>query len=305
MLELIFVMGPTASGKSAYAFNKALELTQVEKKKAAILCCDSIQLYQDLKIGSAGPSELELQKVNHFLYHYLPLLSRGTAGGFRRDALEVLYRLEKENYELAFLVGGTGFYFQALERGLPDIKPNSEAIQQQLSEEIKEPGGRERLYQELINFDPSIKDKIHIQDTYRIQRALDLKRSQGIRFSEIPETYEKLPWKITKWGFNPDKDELLKKIKVRTKKLIRSGIVDETQNILNRLNGKPWPPLLSVGYAQVVDYLNPEVNTINSLSQLEEAINLATAQLAKKQRTWFKRDRETLWLSSPTVDDPG
>jgi tRNA dimethylallyltransferase len=164
-VKVVFVVGSTASGKSAYALKKAQET------KGAIINCDSIQLYQGLKIGSALPTEEEMANVPHFLFSYVPKGQRMTAGQYARDFYALMAKIE-DQFEVAYVVGGTGFYFQAIEKGLFDVQRPNQELRAAIEKEMETPEGAKKIYQEMIFSDPKSAEKIHEHDHYRIARSV-------------------------------------------------------------------------------------------------------------------------------------
>lgn len=279
--KCIFVIGPTASGKSAWA------LRQAEKYNGSVVNIDSIQLYKDLIIGSAAPTEKEKARAPHYLYSYVEAPQEMTAADYVRD----FYQLLKTNIKFPlFIVGGSGFYIQALEKGMFDVKPVPEELKKNIENELTS-HGPEKLYAELKEKDPH--SKIHINDHYRLVRAIEIIRHTG----EVPSLLKtekanknEFPFEYIKIGFDFEKSEYENRVKLRTRKMIEDGIVEETKKFYD-LNMTEWTPLQSVGYRETLEYLRASKNT----EWLFEAINQSTLQLIKKQKTWFKRDRSILW----------
>lgn len=292
--KLVFILGPTASGKSHFALKWAKQCNGV------IFNCDSIQVYQGLDIGSAKPTAEERNAVPHFLFDFLPLGSHLTAGEYLR-----YFSKEMEKVDPAkpiFVVGGTGFYFQALEHGMYNVQPTPVELKKQVLAEINELDGPSKLFQELKQFDPEYAQKIHIEDHYRLARAIEIIRFERKKVSEIMSESKKevapIDADIFKIGLRPDKELLRKLINDRCDLMIQKGIIQET--ILLRESGfAGWAPLKSVGYREVQEYLDQG----NSIDWLREWMKIGTWQLAKKQLTWFKRDGKILWLDPAKVED--
>ncbi len=280
--KCIFVVGPTASGKSAWA------LEQAEKHKGSIVNIDSIQLYKDLLIGSAAPTIQEKKRVPHLLYNYVAAPAEMTAGGYLRDFNQMVENLPV--FPL-FIVGGTGFYIQALEKGMFDIEPVPPEIRAAIEAELANDGAG-KLYAELQAGDPAT--KIHINDHFRLVRAVEiLRHSDGIP-SELrkadSENKNAFPFEYIKVGFDFEKSLYETPVRKRTALMIKSGIIEETRALKERgLSG--WAPMQSVGYKETVAFLE----TGKSLEWLAENIHISTMQLIKKQKTWFKRDSTILW----------
>ncbi len=295
--KVLFIIGATATGKS----QKAIEIAQ--KFNGVIINCDSVQFYHDLLIGSAAPHLNDQQKVPHYLYSYVKAPIEMTAGEFIREFYNLIqsekFQLKHQGKPL-ILVGGTGFYIQALEKGVynvPEINP-------QVKKEIQyfiENGGAEAAYKELISFDPET--KIHANDWYRIGRALEIKRVFNLKMSELKEQAEndanksKLPFPYIKIGLEINTEKHLDIIQKRSDLMIKQGLVQETQNIIDQ-GFSDWAPLNSVGYFEVKKYLNGEIIKSN----LSAAITLSTKQLVKKQKTWFKRDKDIYWMDALAPD---
>jgi tRNA dimethylallyltransferase len=290
--KIIFVVGSTASGKSQLA----LELAQTYG--GSIINCDSIQFYEKLVIGSAAPTAAEKLSVPHYLYNYCQAPTEMTAGEFVRDFYKLL-----ENTELQFplfIVGGTGFYVQALEHGMYDIPEVNQEIKDRIESEILLLGPSQ-AYQELIAFDPQT--KVHPNDAYRIGRALEVKRAFGQTMTELQARFEsskkfKLEIPSIKIGCWLEKDILLERVQKRCLKMLSDGLIEEVQDI--RKSGfLNWAPLNSVGYFEVMQYLDHKL----SRDELPEKMISSTMQLIKKQKTWFKRDRAILWSSDISANN--
>lgn len=295
-MKAIFVVGPTATGKSQLALSIA------QKFGGSIVNCDSIQFYNRLKIGSAGPSDEELQLVPHHLYGYVNPPQEVTAGQYLRD-FHNLIETNKDLKSPLIIVGGTGFYVQALEKGMYNVPQIQPELKQQIEDEIKE-YGNEKAYKELIDFDPET--KIHINDAYRIGRALELKRAFNLKMSELKiqallnddsETKFKLPFPFIKIGVDVDREVLVSNIAKRTKKMLQAGFIDEVKALLDE-GYSDWAPMNSVGYSEVKEFLAGRI----AQADLEEMINQSTRQLTKKQKTWFKRDPETKWVNPQATE---
>lgn len=282
----VFLVGTTASGKSDWALRFA------ENLQGVIFNCDSVQLYKDVKIGSAAPSAQDYARAKHCLYEYVQAPQEMTTGDYTRDFFKT-YAAEKSKVNI--VVGGTGFYFQALEKGMFEVAAKNDVLRKQLEDEVATAAGAEKLYAELQSVDPQACLKIHAADHYRIVRALEIYRMTGKKVSELhteqaaaPSTF---PDPIIKIGVSWDKEELQKRIQLRTEKMLKDGIVAETEALVGR-GLKNWAPLKSVGYFECVQYLNQSL----AKNELPEQISLKTGQLAKKQRTWFQRDAQIMWF---------
>lgn len=289
MHSVVFVLGPTAAGKSNLA------LTLAQRLGGAILNCDSLQVYRRLDIGTAKPSPAEQALVPHFLFDQLGPGEVLTAGDFRRLALDVCAR-ELPSQTL-FAVGGSGFYIQAFEKGMFEVEKASAAAENVVRERL-ERHGAEFMYQELERLDPDYAKGIHPGDTYRVTRALIVIEDSGRKMSELKNSFkpQKFPYDYIKLGLSLDREALLPRVKLRTRKMLDEGLLNEVRALVDE-GWSSWPPLQSVGYKECLDHLSGRLPG----SELEAKIVEKTLQLAKKQRTWFKRDAEIHWLNA---DDP-
>ncbi|RME17869.1 MAG: tRNA (adenosine(37)-N6)-dimethylallyltransferase MiaA [Bdellovibrio sp.] len=282
--NLLFVVGPTAVGKSSWALKWAQEA------QGSIINGDSLQVFKELNIGTAKPSQEDQSKVPHFLFGHVSLTETYTAGRYRREVLSVL-RSQPEPFAV---VGGSGFYLKALERGMYDIPPVPDALSQQLKDELKQKG-TEALYQELLMRDPEYARQIHPHDSYRILRALGVVRSFK-KMSQVQKEFSERrleeEFNVLKVGFYLEKEELRKRVRQRARKMLEQGLIEEVQSLLPQFS--QHAALRSVGYKEVCHFL--KVQPHKSHEELLEAIVVSTMQLAKKQKTWFKKDTHVKWF---------
>ena len=284
MNPFVLIVGPTGSGKSALAMDLA------QRTKGSILNCDSLQTYQRLDIGTAKPSLKDRARVPHFLFDILAPGEVLTAGDFRKVALEVLK--DELPTRKVFGVGGSGFYIQALEKGMFDVpkpKPEVDAAVREEAEKL----GMPAMYAELEKLDADYAARVSPNDAYRILRALIIIRDSGKKVSELQREFKPspFPYPIIKLGLLPSREELRPRIERRTDEMLSAGLVAEVKALLDEGFGD-WPALMSVGYKECSAFLRGEI----SEPKLRSLISEKTMQLAKKQRTWFKRDLTIHWL---------
>lgn len=285
--RIIFVQGTTASGKSDWALRLA------QKFKGVIFNCDSIQVYKKLDIGSAKPSVQERALLPHYLFDYVSAPNEMTAGQYARDFEEALKQVPVTTP--IFVVGGTGFYFMAIEKGMYPVQSVSEDLRLQVEKEIQEEGGAGRLWKELREKDPEYATKLHEADHYRLGRAIEMIRSGGKSVTEVQAEFKnrksEFPYPLLKIAPRWEREELADRIQKRTDKMLSSGLIEEVQGLLDE-GLESWAPLQSVGYREVLEYLSGKI----SREDLSPRISQGTRQLAKKQRTWFQRDSEIQWF---------
>jgi tRNA dimethylallyltransferase len=265
-------------------------LTLAKHFHGAILNCDSLQTYQRLDIGTAKPPAEERLLVPHFLFDVVAPPNVLTAGDFRRLALEVLARELPKGP--VFGVGGSGFYIQALEKGMFDVPKPKIEVERFVRRRLEE-HGLAFMYAELLELDPEYGEGLSPHDAYRITRALIMIHDSGKKVSDVRRTFEAeaFPYPLLKLGLAPTREELLPRVEKRVEQMMADGFLKEVEGLM--ADGlSAWPPLQSVGYKECVQFLNAEIEE----KRLVPLIVEKTMQLAKKQKTWFKRDTGIHWL---------
>lgn len=292
--RVLFLMGATATGKSDAAVRLAL------KAGAKIVNCDSVQVYEGLRIGSGQPTEQDKRGVQHYLYDYVAPPREMTAGAYKVDFENLMKTFSPE--DRVILVGGTGFYFQAVEKGMFEVPEVSDALREALEAEAETADGYARLREELKAGDAASFERIHEADRYRTLRALGILRAGGRKPSELRKEMEAatppFPYPLLKCGYRREGDELKARIAKRTRSMIERGLIEETKSFLERGLGA-WAPLSSVGYKETASFLREG----KTEAWLFDEICLRTGQLAKRQRTWFQRDAAIHWFTEATETD--
>ncbi len=287
---LTFIVGPTASGKSDLAIAAA------KKFQGAVVNFDSLQFFTDLNIGTAKPTKAEMNSCPHHLFNVCAMNEEFTAGRFRKKATQLI---EKEGaLTPLFFVGGSGFYLQALEKGMYEVNDIPEKIVASVKNELEELG-LEKLYEELVTRDRIHAEKISPNDQYRIIRAVTMMRAENKTVSQIVAEHKtqqeksKIAEEIIKIGIKIDRKILRERVALRTEAMLKAGLVKEVQLLLERAEDG-WAPLACVGYKEVVAYLKQQI----SKDEMEQKIITNTMRLAKKQMTWFKRDVDIQWFEA-------
>lgn len=289
--KLIFVVGPTAAGKSSLAFQMA------RKHNGVILNADSVQTYKDLNIGTAKPGPEEFQMVPHMLFDIVDPPARLTAGEYFPRARKALGEcLEKQH---VFVVGGSGFYIQALEKGMFPVGSSKPELLSKY-QTVLENEGAEKLHQLLAEKDPDYAATLPAADSYRVLRALVLVETEGRSMADIQKTFEKqqeisrLKIPFLKVGLNMDREALREKVAQRVEDMVANGLKNEVEGLLAR-GLEDWHPMSSVGYKETVAYIKGDLKE----SEWKQQIVTSTMQLAKRQMTWFRRDETIEWFRTP------
>lgn len=286
--KTLILTGPTASGKSALAMTLARERGDIE-----LINADSIQVYRKFDIGSAKPSKEEMAQVPHHLIDIIDPQTRFTAGDFVKAVKETITEIRSRD-KIPLIVGGTGFYLKALLYGMWDAPPTQPEIRARLEKEETQ-----ALYQKLATLDPELLAKLSNNDRYRIIRALEIIESTGTLPSQLEKQSNQTPDPaFTLLIIDREQNEILARIERRTHAMLGAGLIDEVRALMKATPDAP--ALRSVGYSQVVDYLSGIMPSGRKVSEgekgLAEEISLATRQLVKRQRTWFRGQTEGEWF---------
>jgi len=286
----VLIVGATATGKSHLALQLA------EETCGCILNMDSLQVYRRLDIGTAKPSKADQSRVPHFLFDVVDPGATLTAGDYRRLALDVLAAEIPKGP--VFGVGGSGFYVQALEKGMFNVDKPRPEVEARLREQVAQ-HGPQWAYEELQRVDPESAARLHPHDTYRVTRALVIVRDSGRKLSELRSDFQAqpLPYAMVKMGMSCPRETLLSRVAARVDAMLAAGWLDEVE-LLVREGWSDWAPLQSVGYRECLQFLNGELPK----EQLKSRIVEKTMQLAKRQRTWFQRDAEINWLNPESAE---
>lgn len=296
-MTVIVVSGPTASGKTDLGLKLARSLG------GEVVNFDSLLLYQEINIGTAKPSPEERREIPHHLIDVRSIRNPMNAADYSRVARPLVEELLSQK-KIVYLVGGSGFYLQALLKGMYNSPTTPEEILQR-SEELYRSSGIAPFEEILKDSDPESAERYHANDHYRIRRAVEHFWTTGRKFSQERAQKDEAnaaadsstvhDWEIIHLHLDLPKEEHQEIIRSRTKKMLETGLVDEVKDLLAQGFTGQEKPLQSIGYKETLEYLK---GGIPDLAALEERITVSTRQLAKSQRTWFNR------VSGKTVFHP-
>jgi len=287
--SVIIIAGPTGVGKTAVAIELARHF------KTEIISADSRQCYKELNIGVARPSVEELDTVPHHFIASHSIHEKVDAAVFEQYALQKANELFQK-HDIIIMAGGTGLYIKAFCEGMDDIPEVKEEIRNKIIQQY-EANGREWLQKEVKLKDPEFYRVGEIQNPQRMMRALEVIESTGYSILYFRKgKKEKREFAIIKTALELPKEELHRNINTRVDKMIEAGLTDEVKNLLpcRDLNA-----LQTVGYSEIIDYLDDKI----SLVKAAEQIKTNTRQYAKRQMTWFKKDKEIKWIERTEIDE--
>ena len=300
--KLVIILGPTAVGKTDYSIETAL------RYDSPIISCDSRQIYKEMTIGTAVPSAEQLSAVQHYFIHSHTVKDLYTAGRYEVEALELINRLFAEGHETLVMAGGSGFYIDALVNGLDDFPSADIQLRNELMARLKEEGV-ELLRLELKQLDPESYATIDVANGQRVVRALEVCIMTGKPFSSFKtNSNKKRDFVIEKIGLTRPRDVLYDRINRRVLQMVDDGLVDEVRSLVEY---RDLAALQTVGYKEIFDwfdYQNGLVSTegwgpttpgdgpVTSLERAVELIQRNTRHYAKRQLSYWGRDKDIRWM---------
>ena len=300
--KLIIILGPTAVGKTDYSIETAL------RYGSPIISCDSRQIYKEMSIGTAVPSAEQLAAVQHYFIHSHTVTDLYTAGKYELEALEIINRLFAEGHETLVMAGGSGFYVDALVNGLDDFPSADLELRNELMRRLKEEGVEE-LRMELKSLDPESYATIDIANGQRVVRALEVCLMTGKPFSSFKTSARKMRnFEIEKIGLTRPRDVLYDRINRRVLQMVDEGLVDEVRSLTQY---RDLAALQTVGYKEIFDWFDflegrvttegwtpttPGDGPVTSLDRAIELIQRNTRHYAKRQLSYWGRDKDIRWM---------
>ena len=302
MKKLMIILGPTAVGKTDYSIETAL------RYGSPVISCDSRQIYKEMTIGTAVPSAEQLAAVQHYFIHSHTVTQLYTAGKYELEALELINRLFAEGHETLVMAGGSGFYVDALVNGLDDFPSADLKLRGELMARLQEEGV-EALRLELKALDPESYATIDIANGQRVVRALEVCIMTGRPFSSFKTAARKSrDFEIEKIGLVRPREVLYDRINRRVIQMIDDGLVEEVRSLTQY---RDLAALQTVGYKEIFDWFDyqdgkvsaegwtpqtPGDGPVTTLDRAIELIQRNTRHYAKRQLSYWNRDKSIRWL---------
>ena len=284
--KVIVICGPTASGKTA------LSIELAKKINGEIISSDSMQIYKYMDIGTAKTTQEEMQGIKHYLLDLVEPSQRYSVAEFKKDAEKAIEEILQKG-KTPIIVGGTGLYVDSLIYGIEyQTIEFDEQYRKQLEERV-EKEGLETLYNEAKKIDPQAIEKISLNDKKRILRILEIYKATGKNKTEqeIESRKNGVKYDYKVFAINMDREKLYERINKRVDIMIENGLIEEVEKLLEKY--KEFPTAMQgLGYKEVVEYLQGKV----SEEEMIENIKRETRRYAKRQLTWFRKNKQTIWI---------
>lgn len=287
--KVIVIAGPTASGKTA------LSIKLAKKINGEIISSDSMQIYKDMDIGTAKVTFEEMEGVKHYLIDFVSPDERYSVSDFKKDAEQAIEEILQKG-KIPIVAGGTGLYIDSLIYGIeyPDMKFDEE-YRIELMKQAESEEGLQKLYEKASKIDNEAIKKISPNDKKRIIRILEIYKATGKNKTEQEKMSRingvKYDYKV--FAIDMEREKLYERINKRVDIMLENGLVDEVKNLSKKYNYFPTA-MQGLGYKEVVQYLNNEC----SYDEMVETIKQETRRYAKRQLTWFRKNKETVWLNA-------
>lgn len=279
---LISIVGATAIGKTALSIKLAQHFS------AEIISCDSRQFFKEMKIGTAVPSEEELNAAMHHFIQHISIFDTYNVGQFEKDAIEKLDELFQK-HNIVIMVGGSGLYVDAVIKGLDDFPKVAPKIREELNAQL-ETEGIQSLQKMLQKLDPVYYERVALENPHRLIRALEICIGSGKPYSSfLKDTTATRNFTAIKVGITADREIIYDRINRRVDIMMEEGLLEEVKTLHPH---KLLNALQTVGYRELFEYLDGNCTFDFAISEIKKN----TRRFAKRQGTWFRRDENTVWF---------
>lgn len=289
MQNLLILTGPTGVGKSD------LSIKVANKYKLEIISADSMQIYKNMDIGTAK-IDLEATDIKHHMIDIINPDEDFSVADFQESAKNIIYSLNQEN-KLPFIVGGTGLYINSLLYNWSFQNTSRDIEYRSYLEKLVETKGIEHLYNILLEKDRASAEKIDSKNKNRIIRALEINKLSGKKDNSNLYSENK-DYNLLYLALNLDREKLYQKINNRVDKMIELGLLEEVKELMDKYDYKNLNSFKAIGYKEIISYYNKEI----SLKESIDLIKKNSRHYAKRQITWFKRDKRIIWLDKEDKD---
>ncbi len=289
MQKVIVICGPTASGKTSLSIELAKQIN------GEIVSADSMQIYDEMQIGTAKPDEEEMQGIKHYLIGNIQPTTRYSVSEYKTDAINAIEEILQKG-KTPIVVGGTGLYVNSLIYGIdyPEVETDLEYRAE--LEKMVEEKGLEYLYNKAIQIDPEAMQNISQNDQKRILRVLEIYKETGKTKTqlEIESRKNGIPYDYKVFALNMPREILYDRINRRVDIMIQKGLVEEVKELYDKYGENLTTAMQGIGYKEVVEYLKGN----STKEEMIEKIKMETRRYAKRQLTWFRKIENIVWLDA-------
>lgn len=286
--KVIVICGPTASGKTALSIELAKQIN------GEIVSADSMQIYKEMDIGSAKPTIDEMQGIKHYMLDFVSPQDRYSVADYKKDASNAIDEILAKG-KVPIIVGGTGLYVDSLIYNIeyPEIKFDEE-YRNYLEDRVKKEG-IQKLYEEAKKIDEEAIQKISSTDQKRILRILEIYHQTGKTKTEqeIESRSKEVPYDYYVYALTMDRQVLYERINKRVDIMVEQGLIEEVKQIITKYNEYPTA-MQALGYKEIKEYLDG----ILTKEEAIEKVKQETRRYAKRQLTWFRKNKQTIWLNA-------
>ena len=283
---VIVICGPTASGKTA------LSIELAKKINGEIVSADSMQIYKYMDIGSAKPTKEEMDGIKHYMLDFVEPNMRYSVADYKKQA-EICIEQILEKGKVPIIVGGTGLYVNSLIYGIEYNEIKLDKEYRDKLEKIAQEEGLEALYNKAIEIDSTAMEKISCNDKKRIIRVLEIYKATGKTKTEqeIESRKNEVPYDYKVFAINMDREILYNRINQRVDTMLEQGLVEEVKKLISKYDELPTA-IQGLGYKETIEYIQGKITK----EEMVEKIKMETRRYAKRQLTWFKKDKQTIWI---------
>ena len=287
MQKVVVICGPTASGKTA------LSIELAKRINGEIVSADSMQIYDEMNIGTAKPDQEEMQGIKHYLIGNIKPTKRYSVSEFKKDAISAIKEIVSKE-KMPIVVGGTGLYVNSLVYGIdyPEIQTNLEYRKE--LEKIVEEKGLQYLFEKAVEIDKEAMKNISPNDKKRILRVLEIYKETGKTKTELERESRKngIPYDYKIFAINMPREILYDRINRRVDIMIEKGLIDEVSSLYEKYGESLLTSMQAIGYKEVVEFLKGNCTK----EEMTEKIKMETRRYAKRQLTWFRKIENIQWL---------
>lgn len=285
--NIICVVGPTASGKTAYAIKLAKE------QNGEIVSCDSMQIYKYMDIGTAKPTKEEQREVPHHMIDFVDPNTDYSVADFVKDATEVINDILSRG-KTPVLCGGTGLYIDSVIGGIEFSEQKRDDEYRALLWNMAEEKGVDAVHDLLKEQDPQEAEKVHPNNIKRVIRALEICKTSGMTKTEADKLARKEPkYNAEIIGLMPDREILYERIDRRVDIMMQQGLLQEVELLIEKSIRRDSTAMQAIGYKELIEYIDGKC----SLDEAVDKIKQESRRYAKRQLTWFRRNPDIIWIN--------